>query len=435
MLPRFLRPSDAFVWSIEADARLRSSIVTLTMLDRAPDWDVTVERFATLADIVPQFRSRISASPWPVPPRWEEDPDFDLTFHLRRAAAHRPATMETLLEIARVEAMADFDRARPPWTATLIENTADGGAALLCKLHHSISDGVGAVALATALFDGTDALARSASDAPHENLLTALTLMPFRVAGGLVHPARTLTTALSTAASVARTARPVTSSESSIPRVRTKSRRVGTHEVCKTTLRQAGHIAGGSLNDAFLAAVAGGVRRYAECHGHVMHQALLMMPISIRTPSDPAGGNRATLMRFAIPVGISDPGERIRALHAVTSQVRHEKSLDWTDLVAVGLSLAPRRYVASVLYNVDLVASDVPGLPTPVTLGGAVMTAQYAFAPTIGAAFNVTMLSYVDTCSIGINVDSGAISDFEVFRECLVAGFAEVLAVAEAAPA
>ena len=37
--------------------------------------------------------------------------------------------------------MADFDRARPLWEATLIDGLADGGAALLCKVNHALTDG------------------------------------------------------------------------------------------------------------------------------------------------------------------------------------------------------------------------------------------------------------------------------------------------------
>ena len=55
---------------------------------------------------------------------------------------------------------------------------------------------------------------------------------------------------------------------------------------------------------------------------------------------------------------------------------------------------------------------------------------QYGFGPTIGAGVNVTLMTYRDTCAIGINADGGAIPDFEVFQECLVAGFEEVLALA-----
>lgn len=66
----------------------------------------------------------------------------------------------------------------------------------------------------------------------------------------------------------------------------------------------------------------------------------------------------------------------------------------------------------------------------PVFLADAAVRMQYAFSPTIGAAVNVTLLSYVDTCALGINVDTGAIPDFDLFYDCLVAGFDDVLALA-----
>lgn len=143
------------------------------------------------------------------------------------------------------------------------------------------------------------------------------------------------------------------------------------------------------------------------------------------------GGNRITLMRFDVPVGVADPAERISAINKRTQQVRHEKSLPYTQLIAGVLNLMPRWYIGSILRHVDFLASDVPGIPVPVYLGGAKVRAQYAFGPTIGAAVNVTLLTYVDTCSLGIDVDTGAIPDFDEFRDCLVAGFDEVLALAD----
>ena len=35
------------------------------------------------------------------------------------------------------------------------------------------------------------------------------------------------------------------------------------------------------------------------------------------------------------------------------------------------------------------------------------------------------------TCALGINVDTGATPDLDVFYDCLVAGFDEVLALAD----
>ena len=42
----------------------------------------------------------------------------------------------------------------------------------------------------------------------------------------------------------------------------------------------------------------------------------------------------------------------------------------------------------------------------------------------------VTLLTYCDTCALGIDVDTGAIPDFDEFYDCLVEGFDEVLALA-----
>lgn len=71
---RFMRSSDAFSWSMEADPRLRSTIVTLVVTERSPDWDAVVHRFDLLTRTVPSFRWRVLESPPPAPPRWETDP-------------------------------------------------------------------------------------------------------------------------------------------------------------------------------------------------------------------------------------------------------------------------------------------------------------------------------------------------------------------------
>ena len=152
----FLRNTDAFTWSMESDPRLRSTIVSLVLLDRTPNWEQLVDRFELLSRTMPMFRQRVTPSPPPAPPRWEFDPDFDLAFHLRRVSAPQPGTLDILLDMARLAAMADFDRARPLWEVTLIDGLADGGAALLCKLHHALTDGIGAVQIAMTLYDRTE---------------------------------------------------------------------------------------------------------------------------------------------------------------------------------------------------------------------------------------------------------------------------------------
>jgi hypothetical protein len=64
----------------------------------------------------------------------------------------------------------------------------------------------------------------------------------------------------------------------------------------------------------------------------------------------------------------------------------------------------------------------------PVYLCGARLVAYYPFGPTIGSAVNVTLMSYLDTCCVGVNADTGAIPDIGEFMVCLREGFREVLA-------
>ena len=71
---------------------------------------------------------------------------------MRRLSAPEPGTIDTALDMARLAAMADFDRARPLWEATLIDGLADGGAALLCNLNHALTDGIGGVQIAMTLY-------------------------------------------------------------------------------------------------------------------------------------------------------------------------------------------------------------------------------------------------------------------------------------------
>lgn len=452
-MAELMRNSDAFTWEMEHEPGLRSTVVTIFRLDRAPDWDDLVGRFERLAASLPMFRQRVVENPPPTPPRWELDPDFDLTFHIHRLIAPPPGSFDYVLELARQAEMADFDRARPLWSITLVEGMEGGEAALLCKLHHALTDGVGGVEIAMHLFDltregtvggpvpevpsvsrpgpweGWRQSARYDAGLAGSLARTLLSSGPRAAYSAVRRPVASARGAVETAASVYRTVRPLNRTGSSLMKDRRLVRRLGVHEVPLAGLKAAAKASGGTLNDAFLAGITGGLRRYHEHHDADLDELHVCMPVSLRTEKDPLGGNRITLMRFDLPAAISDPQERIRVVHDRAGSVRAEKSLPYTQLIAGALNLMPRWYIASILSKVDFLASDVPGIPVPVFIGGAEVSMQYPFGPTIGAGVNVTLMSYVDTCALGINVDTGAVPDFEVFHKCLVAGFDEVLAL------
>jgi diacylglycerol O-acyltransferase len=449
-----MRSSDAFTWAMESDPRLRSTVVSIVLLEKSPDWDDVRYRLDLITRKLPMFRQRVVESSAPAPPRWEYDPDFDLDFHIRQVTAPTPGDLGGVLEMAQVAEMKDLDRARPLWRVTLIDGLKDGGAAVLCKFHHCLTDGVGGVQIAMTLFDlselpGEHEQLPAPPTAPRPPWLSgyrdvfgydaglvatamagAITSAPKLIYNSVRRPVATVESATATAASIYRTVRPVNRTGSALMKNRTLTRRLGVHQVPMLALREAAHRCGGSLNDGFVAGLAGGLRRYHERHGVSVGDLHLTTPINLRAEGDEMGGNRITLMRFDVPVGVVDPAARISAIHEQTGKVRHERSLPYTEWIAGALNLMPRWYIGSILRHVDFLPSDVPGIPVPVFLGGARVRMQYAFGPTIGSAVNVTLLTYVDTCALGIDVDTGAIPDYDVFYECLVAGFDEVLAIA-----
>src|SRR6201993_5029124 len=455
-MTEFMRNTDAFTWAMESDPRLRSTVVSVVLLGRSPDWDGVRERFDLLSRTLPMFRQRVAASPPPAPPRWEYDRDFDLNYHMRRAAVRATGTLDDVLEMARLAEMQDFDRARPLWETTFIDGLENGGAAMVCKFHHALTDGIGGVQIAMNLFNLSEKLYKHEPLPPEPEvskppllsdyrdtwrydtgllgsaLAGAVKWAPRMVYDSVRRPVGTIRSAAATAASVYRTVRPIRRTGSPLITDRGLIRRLGVHQVPMPPLREAAHRCGGALNDAFVAGVAGGLRRYHEKHGVAVGDLHLTMPISLREEGDEIGGNRITVMRFDVPVGVADPAQRIHQIHERTAKVRHEKSLPYTQWIAGALNMMPRWYIGSILRHVDFLCSDVPGIPVPVFLGGARVVTQYAFGPTVGAAVNVTLLTYVDICALGIDVDTGAIPDYDVFSESLVAGFDEVLALASA---
>ncbi|MCZ7629801.1 MAG: wax ester/triacylglycerol synthase family O-acyltransferase [Microthrixaceae bacterium] len=106
------------------------------------------------------------------PPRWEVDPNFELDYHLRFVRAPGEGTMQDVYRLAEPIAMQGFDRARPVWEMTCVTDLAGDATALIIKIHHSVTDGVGGVRLMLELFDlEPDPPARDQPTAPEVNVL------------------------------------------------------------------------------------------------------------------------------------------------------------------------------------------------------------------------------------------------------------------------
>ncbi|MET7768325.1 wax ester/triacylglycerol synthase domain-containing protein [Nocardia sp. NPDC005366] len=440
--------TDLFSWNMERDPSLRSTIVSVLLLDTDPDWDRLVRTIARGTLVVPKLRDRLVAVPFGLaPPRWEPDPDFDLLWHLRRAALPEPANLSTVLDFARTEAMTAFDPVRPLWRLTLLSGLDGTRCAVVLTVHHSLTDGIGGIRMATEILDldraGTDRAhppaPRSGGDSGWRDIAAwNWSVGTDLLRGGIgatlptawravTHPARTLRDSSTLVASLVRLARPITATLSPVMRDRSTRRELAILEVPVERLHRAAHAVGCTMNAAFLTAVAIGLRTYHERHGAKADQLRLTMPISLRTADDPLGGNRITLARFALRVDIADTEDLMRALNTTISDWRREPAIPFSSAVAAAFNRMPVAMVTEMLKHVDFVASNVPGSPVPLYLAGARVDRMYAFGPTIGTAMNVTLTSHVETCCIAINADSAAIPDIASLVECFGEGFQRVL--------
>lgn len=446
--------SDAFALTLERDPLLRSTVVAVAVLDRSPDWDRLEELVERASRLAPGFRHRLVRPPLGLaPPRWVVDPDFDLSWHLQRVAVRPGGDLAAVLAFARNTGMSAFDHDRPLWRITLLEGLPGGAAALVIKVHHSLTDGVGGIQLAAHVVD----LQRdppplgprppAPSPTPYGPLEAMADVAAFttcrtgRIVADLARavpravvdvvrdPVATATGATATLASVARFVRPVTTTDSPVMQRRRLQWRYDTLDVPLADLRDAAHRAHGTLNDAFLAALAGGLQRYHRHHGTTVEQLRLTMPVSLRTHDDPAGGNHVTLVRFEIPTDVDDPVRRMHLIAERCRALRHERAIPYSNAIAATLNLLPVTVTGGMLKHVDFLASNVPGFDADVFVAGGRVEAFYPFGPTLGSAVNFTLMSYAGTCNIGINSDAGAVPDPDVLVAAVRAAFAEILAV------
>jgi WS/DGAT/MGAT family acyltransferase len=450
-----MQNSDAFSWYMEADPLLRSTVVAVLIFDGTPDWDLVPERIDRATRLAPGYRHKVVPPPLRLgTPRWTVDPDFDLSWHVRRFVAPPPKNLEMVLEFARKEGMAAFDKDRPLWKYTFFEGLEGDRTALVMKVHHALTDGVGGMDVMRLLFDRgpesddlgpmppapvgenmgvldlvQDALGHDWSQLygfARSRVATAIG----DVTNAVRHPRSTVAEAIETGTSIARVLRPVSDTLSPVMTERHLTWHYDVLEVPLAGMLDAAHTAGVKHNDAFLSGVTAGLDRYHARHGEQPEELRVIMPVSIRKDHHPIGGNRITLMRFRLPVSVADPVERMRQTRERCEPIKNDKSLPYTQAIAGTLNLLPRGYVGGMLKHIDFLASNVPGVPEPFYLAGAKVEKFYGFGPTIGSALNVTLMTYCGTCLLAVNMDAGAIPDPDVFMDCLREGFEEILAVA-----
>ena len=237
------------------------------------------------------------------------------------------------------------------------------------------------------------------------------------------------------AQSVARLLAPASEPLSPLMHGRSLSARLAVIQVPFAALKASARTAGSTINDAYLAAVSGGLATYHEEHLTPGDHVRVNMPVNLRDSGDTSQGNRWVPARFPMPLDSGDPVRRIQRLGPILRQARTEPAMVLSDAVYRLLAVLPRQATTSIsagmMKGVDVAITNVPGPPIALYMAGAKVEAVVPFAPKCGAAVNVGLMSYDGTAYVGVTIDPRAVPDPEVLVEHLRRSFDEILAIAE----
>jgi WS/DGAT/MGAT family acyltransferase len=365
---------------------------------------------------------------------------------------------------------APLDRSRPLWEFTLVLGLEGGRAALLQKVHHTITDGVGGLKLSLSLVDlerrpadaagltddirrdeerrrvdeeRRDPITRSSplgvvKDAVGHAVATNAALVRRGAELGVeavVHPtsiARDARAVGDLLGSLRRQVLVTDQSHSELFRNRSLGRRFDVLTVPLEDSKRAAAALGGTVNDLYVTAVAGGLGRYHERMGAIVDELRMAMPVSTRSDATDTAANRFAPTRVLVPTAPKDPTERFTATHARLHGVRHEPALAAAETLTALLAGLPTSLLVAATRaqtrTIDFAASNLRGSPFPLYIGGARIEASYPMGPRTGTPLNVTLLSYCGDLCLGINSDPAAVTDPDALVDALHESFDTILA-------
>jgi diacylglycerol O-acyltransferase / wax synthase len=410
--------------------------------------------------LVPRYRQKLAFPRFEMGrPFWVDDPRFNISYHVRQTALPAPGSMEQLRGLAGRIFSQRLDRSKPLWECWLVQGLADGGFAIVSKTHHALVDGVSGVDIATVLFDlspETPDLDDHQPWVPEQEPsqaelvaegIKAVVKTPGRLAGEATKvirdPASTLDMAREAVEGVGEIAwaglNPAPDVPLNVPIG--PHRRIFWLQCDLADFKAVKDGLGGTVNDAFLAVVAGGLGRWLRTRG-VRTEGLELrglVPVSIRAKEEHhALGNRITAMRGPLPVYARDPVERLRIVREAMKDVKESKQALGAEVIAELSDFAPPTLLAQAsrlnfstrLFN--LIVTNVPGPQFPLYMMGREMReiVPVAFLPE-NHALAIAAMSYNGRIDFGLLADYDAIPDLERMSGFFEESLDELLAAAK----
>jgi diacylglycerol O-acyltransferase / wax synthase len=412
------------------------------------DYDELVGLIAQRLDLIPRYRQKVLSVPGHLArPVWSDDPEFDLTYHVRRSALPRPGNDDQLHELVARLMSRPLDPSRPLWEAYLIEGLARGRFALVTKTHLALVDGIGTIDIGQIILDATPHLHENGESGwlpKHEPTSTKLVLDAVtdvvQRPRELVENARAIARDLFSSTFVQRLAdtagglvaaigTAATSAPSGPLNVRISPQR--RFAVARTSLedfRIVRNEHGCTVNDAVLATLSGALRTWLLSRGEQVTSSTTLralVPLAVRedeTDTTIPGmlGNTVTAKLVDLPVG--EPNAVVR-LHQVSHAMRGHN--DSARKVAAGALRRMSGFAPPTLHSLgaraagsfsrrifNVVITNVPGPQVPLYAGNAKMMEMFPVVPLVrNQALAIGVTSYDGGVYFGLNGDRDAMPD------------------------
>jgi WS/DGAT/MGAT family acyltransferase len=427
----------------------------------APDYDGFKDRIDRGLHSVPRYRQRLAFPPLGVArPVWVDDPHFNVGYHVRHTALPAPAGEPELRALAGRVFAQQLDRDKPLWEIWLVDTMGDGRFALICKTHHALVDGISGVDIMSVLFDLTPdpeelppGPAWSPQPPPSGAELLADGVIERAVAplkwmrDVLAAPDRAGAEAgKSVAGLAAMLAAGVAGAPPSPLNVRIgPHRRFAWAAADLATFKAVKNELGGTINDVVLTVVTGALRAFLIRRGRDPEGTELkaMVPISVRADAERGAlGNRVAAMYAPLPVGLADPADRFRYVHAAMAGLKESGQAVGAQAITrladaaapTVLSQAARLQSRQRFFN--LTVTNVPGPQIPLYMMGRKLEAFYPKVPLVlNTALGIAIMSYDGQLFFGLLGDYDALTDLDALAADLDTSIRELAAAAGVRPA
>ena len=379
--------------------------------------------------LVPRFRQRIWTPRRGLGgPLWVDHPDFDLTEHVREYSLPPPGDEAGLLEAVEKLRSRPLDPARPLWEMWFLTGLPEKRVGLYVRIHHSIADGMAAMATVSAFFDEDAGAPLPApipwtpAPSPSTRDLLCDTLGRFfhsldRAVSVIVQPLAAFARLRDAWPALGELLTETPASKTSLGRMVGPDRQVRLIRASLEAVKQAGRAHGATVTDVLLAVTSGGVRALLASRGEPIGDTTIRAysPVSLRGKLDgPQHGNLISQMAVPIRLGDPDPARRLRQ---VAEETTRRKAMTHSSLsVLVGNRVFRRlTLMAAMRQRVNVATASIPGPPLPLYLAGARMLEVFPLIPLIAdEPLGIGALSYAGNLFIGIVADSHVCPDVDV---------------------